>query len=223
MDSSQMTITYKAIQDRAKDDAQEHMPDLPKIPENKLYADSARGIYIPQHFAESVNRSFVSGVDFADLDLLAQGPNSCESYWDIWNDVEQNCILTDSSGQQWQLHQDGDLWLFPLNAFLAWEAFQRDVEDVDAFDVAHESCEWDWVIYCHRALELCHAVPTDVLHDAESEWHDMGSPNSIDWRFGLYEFAFHLAAIIVTREIAEAVESLKDELVELAEEQMMQF
>lgn len=37
--------------------------------------------------------------------------------------------------------------------------------------------------------------------------------------FGLYELACHLAAIIVQREIAEAVERIRDELIDLAENQ----
>ena len=100
----------------------------------------------------------------------------------------------------------------------AWESFQRDVEDMDSIEIAHESCEWDWVIYYHRALELCQAVPSDILDDAESQWHDMGAYT--DEQFGLYEFAVQLAAIIVTREIMEAVESLKEELIDMAESQL---
>jgi len=223
MNSQDMKITYKAIQDRAKEVAQEYAPDLPDIPERELYADSARGIYIPQHFAESVDRSCVSGIDLSDLDLLAEGPgiaDCSQGYWDIWNDVEQNCILTDSNGQRWRLWQDGDLWLVPVDAIDAWESFQRDVEDIDAYEIAHESGEWDWVIYYHRAMELCQAVPSAVLHEAESEWYDLCGPDRIKDSFGLYEMAVQLAAIIVTREIADAVEQAKGELIDLAETQM---
>jgi len=135
MDSSDMTITYKAIRDRARQDAQDRAPDYPK-----------KGT------------------------------------------VE------------------------------AWESFQFDVEAMDAFEIAHESSEWDWIIYYHRAMELCQAVPRDVLDDAESEWHDMGA--YMGDQFGLYEFAVQLAAIIVQREIMEAVESLKEELIDMAETQL---
>ena len=139
--------------------------------------------------------------------------------WEVWEGVLDNCILKDSNGQQWRLHQDGDLFLVPVNAIDAWVSFQRDVESLDAFEIAHESCEWDWVVYYHRAMELCQAVPSDVLHDAESEYADLFSTVDPD-DFGLYEFAFRLAAIIVTREITEAVESLKDEMIDLAETQL---
>jgi len=198
--------------------AKEYAPDLPDIPERQLYADSALGVYIPQHFAESVDRDCVSGIDLSDLDQLAQGPDSCESYWDIWNDVEADCVLTDSDGQQWRLWQDGDLWLVPVDAVDAWESFRRDVEEMDPVEIAHESSDWDWVIYYHRALELCQAVPSDVLFDAESQWQEMGAYT--DDQFGLYEFAAVLASIIVEHAIMEAVESLKEELIDMAESQL---
>lgn len=85
------------------------------LPESAiLFSDSARGVYIPQHFAESVKRECVSGVDSADLDTLANGPDSCEFYWDIWHDVEQSAIVTDpDTGIAYTLYQDGDLWLVP--------------------------------------------------------------------------------------------------------------
>ena len=224
MNSQDMKITYKAIQDRAKEVAQEYAPDLPDIPEREVYADSARGIYIPQHFAESVDRSCVSGIDLSDLDLLAEGPgiaDCSQGYWDIWNDVEQNCILTDSNGQRWRLWQDGDLWIVPVDAIDAWESFQRDIEDMDPYGIAYESSEWDWVIYYHRAMELCQAVPSDVLHDVESEMRTMRGPDlGLGDSLGLYELASHIACEIVVNEIADAVESLKEELIDLAETQL---
>lgn len=214
MDSQDMTITYKAILDRAQSVALECMPELPKVPERKLYADSARGIYIPQYFAESVDRTKCDTPD-EDLDLLAQGPEQ-DDYWDIWSDVLDSCVLTDSDGIEWTLHQDGDLWLVPANHYEVWESFASEVESLDAYEIAYESCEWDWVIYYGRALELCQAVPSSVLYDAESEWDDMDGGSA----GGLYELATQLAAIIVTREIVAAVEAAKEELVELANEQM---
>lgn len=87
------------------------------LPESAiLFSDSARGIYIPQHFAESVKRECVTGVDSADLDILAKGPDSSEFYWDIWSGVESHAIVTDpASGIAYTLYQDGDLWLVPAD------------------------------------------------------------------------------------------------------------
>lgn len=80
-----------------------------------LYADSARGIYIPQHFAESIKRDSVTGVSEEDWVILETGPDH-EWYWDTWSDVEDSAIVTDpESGTVYRLMQDGDLWLVPDN------------------------------------------------------------------------------------------------------------
>ena len=114
-----MAITYKQIRDRIESTAKEIIEQettFPKMLEGILFADSARGIYIPQHFAEAVDREKLSGVSMDDLDyLMDKGPES-ESYWDVWTDVLDNCELKDSNGQVWRLHQDGDLWLVPSDA-----------------------------------------------------------------------------------------------------------
>jgi hypothetical protein len=99
-----------------------------------LYSDSARGIYIPRHFAESIARECLSGVDPADLDYLARGPNdieagedsdnpephNAEAYWDTWQDVCDHAVITDSSdGTVYNMYQDGDLWLVEQGALFA--------------------------------------------------------------------------------------------------------
>lgn len=51
------------------------MLDLPK--DSLLYADGSRGIYIPQYFAESVNRYTIArwSTWTADLNELCKGPD----------------------------------------------------------------------------------------------------------------------------------------------------
>jgi len=105
----------------------------------------------------------------------------------------------------------------------AWESYVDELESLDAYEIAHESAEWDWCIYYHRAMELCQAVPSAVLHEAESEWHDMFGPDSINDSFGLYEYATVLAHLIVTRAIVEAVEECREELLELANDKLEQM
>ena len=85
------------------------------LPENAiLYADSARGIYIPQHFAESIKRDCVTGISPVQFAILRHGPED-EFYWDVWCEVEQSAIVTGSNGQEFCLYQDGDLWLVPTD------------------------------------------------------------------------------------------------------------
>jgi len=82
-----------------------------------LYASDRHGVYIPQYFAESIKRDCVSGIDLTDLDILVEGfERHPMDYWDVWNDVEMNAIVTGpDSGIEYCLYQDGDLWLVPLN------------------------------------------------------------------------------------------------------------
>ena len=104
--------------------------------------------------------------------------------------------------------------------YSAWESYQQEVEAVESHDVAHESSEWDWVIYYHRAMELCQAVPSDVLNDAETQWLEYYSECDLDSSFGLFEMAGQLANLIVINEIAQAVEQVKEELIDLAQTAM---
>lgn len=80
--------------------------------ELEIYADSARGIYIPQFFAESIKREYVTGVSDEDWQILEAGPDA-ELYWETWDDVLNNAVLTDRNNTTWTLYQDGDLFLVP--------------------------------------------------------------------------------------------------------------
>jgi len=95
----------------------------------------------------------------------------------------------------------------------ALEAFQQEVEAIDTYDLANELSEWDWVIYYHRAMDLCLAVPGDVLTDAEDQAKDCGPSDE----YGLFETAFNCAYWIVNNEIAQAIEQVKEELTDLAQ------
>ncbi len=76
-----------------------------------LFADSARGIYIPQHFAESIDPTQWRYIDSDDLSTLRAGPDS-EFYWEAWDSVLNNAESVDGG----ILHQDGDLWIIYVNA-----------------------------------------------------------------------------------------------------------
>ena len=100
-----------------------------------LFADSARGQYIPQCFAESVKYDLVRGIGLADLDYLALGPNGIEAthdpewYWETWQDVCDNCTVLnpDDAMRPYRLYQDGDLWLIEPDAIFN----EGDAPDVD--------------------------------------------------------------------------------------------
>lgn len=77
-----------------------------------LFADSNRGIYIPQYFAQTVNRAAVTGVSDEDYKVLEAGPEHAE-YWDAWADVSDNAEINDPVHGKCYLYQDGDLWVVP--------------------------------------------------------------------------------------------------------------
>lgn len=76
----------------------------------EILADSARGVYIPQHFAETCEPE-KWGIDQDDIQTLLADPE-LEYYWDTWDWVLNNAERTDSSGNIWRLHQDGDLFAY---------------------------------------------------------------------------------------------------------------
>ena len=93
------------------------MNELPESAE--LYLDSNRGIYIPQNFIECTDPACLSNVDQQDINTLLQGPDD-EWYWEAWTNILDNAILTEHrTGKQFNLYQDGDLWLIPVDA--EWE------------------------------------------------------------------------------------------------------
>ena len=86
-----------------------------EIPEgSELFLDGNRGIYIPQQFAAQVERALVSGVSDEDWADLEAGPEG-ETYWDTWDMVLNNAVITGASGTEYTLYQDGDLWVIPNN------------------------------------------------------------------------------------------------------------
>lgn len=120
-----------------------------------LFLDSARGVYIPQNFAESISLEDWTGIKPEDLETLKEGPDA-EFYWDVWTSV-LDCA---ESKDGYVLHQDGDLWLVKrdaatedLNAYFAevleyetrhgdaGDGYSHLVEDVDAEDVKRQLAE----------------------------------------------------------------------------------
>jgi hypothetical protein len=102
-------------------------------PEPLLWLSDARGVYIPRDFASSfIDRDkHVSGVS-ADQWAILEDPNH-EWYWEAWDEVLNNAVVTDNDGGKYSVHQDGDCWLIP--AGMVWDhnnecfAWPEDVED----------------------------------------------------------------------------------------------
>jgi hypothetical protein len=81
-------------------------------PSEILFLSDARGIYIPRDFAESIMPEYLSGVPSEDLEILKSGPDH-DVYWEVWDDVCNNAVITDKDGNKFRIYQDGDCWLIP--------------------------------------------------------------------------------------------------------------
>ena len=106
--------------------------DKKKRPEGReLFYSDSRGTRIPQDFAEDVDRSKVTGVDDDTWATLEAGDTvENEWYWEAWDDVLQNAVITDAKGQKWRLEQDGDLFLIPEG--MEWDDDEQDYVWPDA-------------------------------------------------------------------------------------------
>ena len=85
------------------------------------FSDSALGVYIPRHFAESIKREIVTGVtdqDWQDLTLDPYGEDS-EILWETWNKFLDNARVH-HNGIEYVLYQDGDLFLVPMDQLESW-------------------------------------------------------------------------------------------------------
>ena len=86
-----------------------------ELPDNSiLFLSDARGIYIPQNFAESVDRENVANVGDWAWTAIKAGPDD-ESYWDAWVEICDNAVVRTKDGKNaYAIWQDGDCWLIPL-------------------------------------------------------------------------------------------------------------
>jgi hypothetical protein len=128
------------------------------IKESELYADSARGIYIPQYVAETIRRDKIKYFDsWADLEA---GPES-KFYWDSWAEFLDNAE-TDCGGKFWQ---DGDLWIIWPD--LAIEAVNEFCQAQLEYEESHEDSGEN---YSHMPAESWTSTEDKMLADwTESE------------------------------------------------------
>lgn len=88
-----------------------------------IISDSARGVYIPRHFAETIKRERVTGVSDLQWEDLESDPYGIDSdiLWETWDRVLDNARVTcPDTGTVFVLYQDGDLFLVPENQLESW-------------------------------------------------------------------------------------------------------
>lgn len=76
-----------------------------------LFVDGAYGVYVPETFAVMIAPSEWDGISQEDL-LTLQLREFGDDYWDTWDTVLENATYTDTDGNVFRLHQDGDLWAY---------------------------------------------------------------------------------------------------------------
>jgi hypothetical protein len=83
-------------------------------PDTMLWLNDSRGQYIPRDFANSFKdrAKNVTGVSTENWKTLEAGPDH-EWYWEAWDEVLQDAVVTDDNGVKFTLYQEGDLWLIP--------------------------------------------------------------------------------------------------------------
>jgi len=97
------------------------------MPNNiELLASDSRGVYIPQHIAETCDLEPIrrSPQNVARLEsnlcILKEGPEA-EGYWEAWDDVvDSACIRVGRA--RWSLYQNGDCWAIRMNSRARKEA-----------------------------------------------------------------------------------------------------
>lgn len=119
-------------------------------PDMILFLNDSHGQYIPQNFVDCIALDRLTGVKVEDLDILRAGPDH-EWYWDAWENVCQNAIITDANGVKYTIWQDGDCWLIPEG--MEWD------DKTQTFTYPEDKAEED---------EPEH----DGQPDEAQEWHD---------------------------------------------------
>ena len=107
------------------------------------------------------------------------------------------------------------------NTLEAWQDYVSQLEAIEPSEVAHECADsWDWVIYYGMAMQLCSVLPLSVVGQAESMAQECGG---IEYAFevgGLAGVASAVAHWIVYDAISAATDSMREELLELANGQI---
>lgn len=79
-----------------------------------LIVDEIHGIYVPKAFSRTVGHNMVTGATIEQFSILESGPDH-EEYWEVWDEVLNDVIITDRNGMQYTLYQDGSVWAVPIN------------------------------------------------------------------------------------------------------------
>ena len=144
-----------------------------------LYSDTY-GTNIPQMFINEMDLEQWQNIPEDAKTILNDKDH--EAYWEVWDEILQNAIYTDGNGDEYRLHQDGDVWILDNTrmtceekANFGWNVDDEDyrkealllalgesIEDMD--DVVHE-----------RDNQFCYGPGTYLVltdEEADEKAHD---------------------------------------------------
>lgn len=128
----------------------------------ELFCNGASGVFIPQRFAKEVNREIVTGVADKDWEVLEAGPEH-ENYWDAWADVVDNAKLKHPDLGDCYLHQDGDLWVVPI---------EKEVVVLGHTFKPLTKIDWYGYAGAEAGTLICHCGDTDLLLSPDGSIHE---------------------------------------------------
>jgi len=145
-------------------------------PDAELLFDGSSGQYIPQRFAQEIDRACVTDVSAENYEDLLKGPEY-EWYWDVWDTVLNNAIITNSEGRRFWLYQDGDVWFMPCDTPLHTEENGARLADYLAEVWSEEAVRSELADYLYDNFEGnpeyffdCAAETNRALFGADEEY-----------------------------------------------------
>ena len=85
--------------------------------DSQLLLGDSHGIYIPKLWADEIGDEEEAeefSVSWEDVLICQAGPDS-EGYWDAWDSILRDAQWSERDGDEWTLHQNGDLWAVKLD------------------------------------------------------------------------------------------------------------
>ena len=85
--------------------------------DSQLILSDSHGVYIPKLWADELEDEEEAdsySVSWEDVLICQAGPDH-ELYWEAWESILQNAQWSERDGDEWTLHQNGDLWAVKLD------------------------------------------------------------------------------------------------------------
>jgi hypothetical protein len=107
------------------------------------------------------------------------------------------------------------------NTLEAWQDYVDQLDAIEPSEVAHESADsWDWVIYYGMAMQLCSVLPSSVVAEAEEKAAEYADIHGVFEQGGLGGVACLVAYWVCYEAVQCAIETAREELLELANGQI---